>query len=587
MDSSDAPASSSNSPRLNLIGHTSALFARRTPLSLLIFVAAILAGMVAFLITPKQYNPEITRPAFAVTFDYPGATTAQAIDSVVYEFFEKVEAVDGVDEVTVTVHDGAHVQATVIFTVGFDETAAELQLRSQLRQHAHLARGTLSPPTVQEINPETIPVLQIVLRDPAQPIDDVRAETVRLSREIAQVPGVSETDVVGGYAPALVVAYDPAALAAADSSVAALAETLRDGQTRQVTRAPGSGVRELKLVFDGAAPDPAAIGGLALAESVQVRDVATVYRGAPPERTYVRSGTASGTPAEAVMLAVSKREGASAPAVTGAVRKQIDAALAGDSFGSLTATVVRDTGATASAAVGGLARSLLTSVAIVSLVLALFLSRRSALLVLVTIPLTLLIVLVLGYLAGETINRITLFALILSLGLLVDAGIVVVENMDARLRERPGAARTGRADPSRIAAAVNEVGIGLLLSTVTSVIVFLPMYFISGMMGPYMGPIAFFVPAALIVAFVVAVGSNAVPRPTPSATARATAAPESGGGSGAGITDRALPRPPHRDPLPAEPSASGARKRARPLLTRAPVASAHARPLSDAPKGRP
>jgi multidrug efflux pump subunit AcrB len=166
--------------------------------------------------------------------------------------------------------------------------------------------------------------------------------------------------------------------------------------------------------------------------------------------------------------------------------------------------VVADDGSKATTEVYGLTTNLLTSIAIVAVVLMLFLSTQAALIVLISIPTTLLIVLSLGWLFDETINRITLFALILSLGLLVDSAIVVVENIYAHVKRWHQNGAVG-SKTRVVTQAVNEIGVGLLLSAVTSIIVFLPMGYITGMMGPYMGPIAFFVPAALLVSFLVAI----------------------------------------------------------------------------------
>jgi multidrug efflux pump subunit AcrB len=207
---------------------------------------------------------------------------------------------------------------------------------------------------------------------------------------------------------------------------------------------------------------------------------------------------------EVVMLAVAKQKGTSAPVVTKEVRAALDSILSETKYQNLSYVVVSDDGVVANDEIIGLTQNLLTSIGIVALILLLFLSTRAALVVLITIPLTFLTVIGIGWLFEETINRITLFALILSLGLLVDASIVVVDTMYDALRR---AHTQGRLEnlPAIAAAAVKEVGVGLVLSAVTSVIVFLPMNYITGMMGPYMGPIAFFVPLALIVSLVIAI----------------------------------------------------------------------------------
>ncbi len=488
---------------VNLLGRISHFFTSNRPLSLLLVVAILLFGLASFVLTPKQYNPEITRPAFLVSLTYEGATTDATVDRVVYELVEKVRTVPGVEDILTTVKNGGVVETTVIFTVGYDTTQATLDLRSQLEQHHYLAQGFIEPPTITEINPETIPVLQIVLGSAALTPAELREQSVRLSRELGDIDGVSGVSVHGGYTPAVVVALDPARLAAAGVAADEVLATLRDAQVRQVLPGVTAGQYRVELVLEDKRDSVATLGSLAVAPGVLVRDVATVYEGQAGDRSYVwyDNGRAAG---EVVVLAAAKVEGTSAPVVTEAVLAKLDTALQKPAYQDLTYQVVGNDGRTAAAEIYGLTQNLLTSIAIVAAVLVLFLSTRAALTVLIAIPVTLLIVFGLGWLFGETINRITLFALILSLGLLVDSAIVVVENIYAHLEEW----RAGNSPLAReqvIAHAVHEIGVGLTLSTITSVIVFLPMGYITGMMGPYMGPIAFFVPAALLVSLVVAI----------------------------------------------------------------------------------
>lgn len=487
----------------NSIGTISHFFVSNRPLSILILVVAITFGLLSFWLLPKQYNPEIIRPAFAITLEYQGATIAEARDRVLYELNEKIQTVPGVDEVMSTVYDGARIETTVIFTVGYDATKAKVDLLTQLEQHSYLARGYIQPPQVREINPETIPVLHIVFSTDTAGLDTLRTTVTRLSHTLAGVPGVSEMEVAGGYTPALVLELDPAALASRDVATEDVARVLQTHQTRLVTDGVETGQNQLQMVFDGQASTVDAVGLLPIRGGVMVRDVALVYEGTAGSRSYILNDV-DGQLQEVVTLAVAKVEGASAPVVTSAFLAQLDTVMMTESYQEISYTVVSNDGATATAEIAGLLVNLITSIGIVAVVLLLFLSTRAAVVVLVAIPTTLIVVFGIGYLFDQTINRITLFALILSLGLLVDSAIVVVENIHAHLKEwrrSPAGVSRERA----VAGAVHELGIGLVLSTVTSVIVFLPMLYITGMMGPYMGPIAFFVPVALLVSLAVAV----------------------------------------------------------------------------------
>jgi multidrug efflux pump subunit AcrB len=487
----------------NIVGTMSHFFVTNRPLSLLLIGAVVAFGALAFMLMPKQYNPEIVRPAFALTINYHGATTEQALTRVVYELNEKVMTVVGVDEVYMTVRDGAVIESTVIFEVGHDATKAKVDLLAQLSQHSYLAEGSIESPQVMEINPETIPVLQVVFRAATLSPAMLREQVMTLSQAVAGVPGVSEITVSGGYVPALVIELDVPALTAATLTVDDVRNALIAQQARLVAPGVRTDATQLEMVFDGQARSIEDVSLIMLREGVFLRDVARVYEGTAGSRSYVFNETVEGTE-EVVTLAVAKVEGASAPVVTSAFLERLQETLMAERYADLSYTVVGDDGATAAAEISGLLSNLITSIVIVAVVLLLFLSVRAALVVLIAIPTTLVIVFGIGYLFDQTINRITLFALILSLGLLVDSAIVVVENIYSHLREWRRAPE-GIAREQAIAGAVHEIGIGLVLSTVTSVIVFLPMKYITGMMGPYMAPIAFFVPVALLVSMFVAI----------------------------------------------------------------------------------
>lgn len=491
------------SKEINIAGRISHFFAIHRPLSILVLFVALVFGLGSFFLTPKQYNPEITRPAFAVTVNYEGATTDGAVNRVVYELVEKIDTVPGVDDIYTEVRDGAVITTTVIFQVGYDAVRAKVDLLSQLEQHSYLARGNIKTPAVIEVNPETIPILQIVFGSERLSVPELRKRVVELSQRLSVIEEVSELAVFGGYTESLLIEVDPQLLAAHELTLETVTGVLAKSQFRFVTAPARTEPYLIETVFDSTVATAAAIGELPLSETVQLRDVARVYEGAGNNRSYVFHQNAE-QQGEVVMLSVAKVEGASAPEVTDRFLEKLETVLSEAEFSTLTYQVVGNDGATAKTEINGLTSNLITSIAIVAVVLLLFLSVRAAFVVLVAIPITLLIVFGLGFLFDQTINRITLFALILSLGLLVDSAIVAVENIYSHLKqwqEEP----SGKTRERVIAQAIDEVGMGLLLSTLTSVIVFLPMNYITGMMGPYMGPIAFFVPAALIVSFVVAI----------------------------------------------------------------------------------
>jgi multidrug efflux pump subunit AcrB len=489
--------------KLNFLGRISHFFATNQSLSILLLIGILLFGLVSFFITPKQYNPEINRPAFLVSLNYEGATIQQSLDRVVFELVEKINTIPGVDDIYTEVADGGAIETTVIFEVGHDISSAKLNLRSQLDQYEFLAQGFIGQPHIFEINPETIPILQIAFTSATGTPATLREDVARVVQHLGAVSGVSALTIHGGHQEAVIVELQPERMQVAGVTAEAVTNTLRSAQYRSVQSGITSGLYTTESVFTSGAMTVEELGALPIVPDVRVRDVATVYRGVAGERSSVwySDGENQG---EVVMLGVAKVEGSSAPVVSSELLTQLNRLLAGEEYHHLSYQVVGNDGATATAEINGLSQNLLTSIVIVAIVLMLFLSFRAALVVLIAIPTTLLIVFGIGFLFDQTINRITLFALILSLGLLVDSAIVVVENIYAHVHEWKASKDLVKKERV-IAQAVSEVGVGLVLSTITSVIVFLPMAYITGMMGPYMGPIAFFVPMALIVSLLVAI----------------------------------------------------------------------------------
>ncbi|MBP9749248.1 MAG: efflux RND transporter permease subunit [Candidatus Pacebacteria bacterium] len=486
---------------VNWIGKVARVFVENRSLSLLAIVLAIVLGVIGFLSTPKQYNPQITRPAFIVEVSYPGATVDEGYRLVATELAEKVHGLTGVDEVTVQVRDGAHITAVVIFDVGFSKDTAKVSLQTQLAQHSYLARGAIRQPTVRELNPDEVPILTVRLTSSEHSLAFLRERAISVSHALTSVPGVAGVEVYGGYPPALVVELLPEELARSGASIDGVLAALADAGTEYPLIALSDGSRQVVLDIESASMSPETLAQVGVTETVRLGDIARIYRGTEEVSSYVRVMYPDIPVEDAVLLSVAKRESASAPVVSEAVLTALGDALAGESHGSVSFEVVNDDGVMASEEIQGLMVNLVQSIVIVGLVLVLFLSPRSALVVGLSIPFTMLVVFALGYVTGQTVNRITLFALILSLGLLVDAAIVVVEAMHVAI--------AGGASPRErvrtVVQAIHSVGVGLFLSMLTSVIVFMPMLFITGMMGPYMAPIAFFVPAALVVSFFVAV----------------------------------------------------------------------------------
>lgn len=482
----------------NFAGKISAFFNDNRPLSFLVLFGTVFAGFFGYVAMPKQYNPEIILPAFEVFVEYPGATAEEVEQYVTEELEEKISDISGVDEISSRSVDGGMSVVVVRFEVGEDLEEAKVKLFTQLEENVDLQIGSIGKPIIKNINPDDVPILTFALISDRMPYNELRKKAFSLSRALKDVPETANIEVHGGETRALRIELMPDAMVERNVDVSEIIGAIQSSNA--VLRA-GSLENEQTIVdvlVDGRIDSEEIARNVFVKDGVRLRDVANIAD-AYAERVSYASWYESVREQPAVFLSIAKRKGSNAPAVSKSVRAAFEKELASPEYAGIEYVVARDDGKTASNAIRGLGVNLLTSIVIVGAVLYVFLGLRSSLVVMVAIPMTLLLVFFFGNMYGQTVNRITLFALILSLGLLVDSATVVVENIYRHLKN-------GDEDSNRVVPnAVHEIGMGLLLSTVTSVVVFVPMKFITGMMGPYMGPLAFFVPMALIMSFFVAI----------------------------------------------------------------------------------
>lgn len=480
-------------------------FVRNRQLSLLLTLASFAFGVLAFLATPKQYNPEITLPAFRITTEFPGASSAEVEQLVTSEIENKLAEIPGVDEITSQSFAGGVSVINVAFEIGNELTASKTKVSEKIAGNMDLAPLGVRAPLIQQIDPENVPILTYAITSTRYTADGLRAFAYDLREELKTVPGVTNLSITGGRTPELSITLDPDRLSARHIAITDIVRSIEANNLRMpvgvIEGATHNIPIELTGNLDAERLKKLVIGGSSTAP-IYLEDVAMIHAGYGPIEHYVDFKTAKteAIPPHAVYLSFAKKQGINISDVTTAVEAKIEM-LTQNRFvpAGITLTKTRDEGATAHEEILLLTEHLTLAIVIVTITLVFFLGWRAALVVATAIPLTLLLVFIAGYFFDQTINRITLFALIFSLGLLVDDAIVVVENIYRHLR--PGSV-TDQAD--QIATATGEVGMGVLLATITAVIVFVPMGLVTGMMGAYMGPIAFFAPVARLASLVVA-----------------------------------------------------------------------------------
>ena len=462
-----------------------------------IVIAICVWGLLAIFQTPRQENPQITMPAALIVTQYPGASS-QEVQRLVTERGERVlQEVPGIEHIYATSTQDVSIM-TVLFHVGDDPTKSFVSLYDQVFAHLNELPPGASQPQITPLSVDDIPIVVLTLHGSQYNRGQLYLAAQRLISAIQPIEGVSTIDTFGGLPREVNVTIDPVKLAGYGLSAGQIAQAL--GATNLT--GPVGDVRSSGSQLDIHAGTPFSNIEQVRSQTVSVvdgqpvtlGDVAAVSLGFAPEESQTQYGSTKGIE-PAVSLAIAKKPGSNAVTIA---NKLLAAVNATQMPPGVAVTVTRNDGHKANLAVNELIERLVEAIVIVVLLL-LVLGWREALVVATAIPLTLFVTLGIGMMTGQSINRITLFALILGLGLLVDQAIVIVENIHRHYHVNPHTPR----EESTVAA-VAEIGSPTTLATVTVVLSFLPMLFVTGMMGPYMRPIPINVPVAMIASLLIA-----------------------------------------------------------------------------------
>lgn len=468
-------------------GRLAAVFidSKLTPL---IAIAAVLAGTLAIVRLPREEEPQIKVPMIDVFAGMPGASPREVEQRLTKPMERLLWEIPGVEYIYSTSMPGQSL-AIVRFFTGIDEDEAIVRLNQKLAGNFDLIPPGGTPPLVKRRSIDDVPVLALTLHSSRHSPFELRRVAAEIEDGIRQVTDVSAVAILGGESRRILVTLDEMKLAGHGIESLRVLQALEAGNRRQHAGRVPRGNREF-VVESGVFPrDAADVGavvvGAAAGRPIHLRDIAAVEDGAGEPSQYVFHMEKSGSEA-AVTLAISKRRGANAISVADAVLRKVELMRSSVAPAGVSIAVTRNYGETAAEKSNELLKHMGIAVISVGLLIALALGARAAGIVLIAIPVTLALTLLVFWLYGYTLNRITLFALIFSIGILVDDAIVVVENI-ARHARLP--ANLGRPLMPVAIEAVDEVGNPTILATLTVIAAILPMAFVGGLMGPYMRPI--------------------------------------------------------------------------------------------------
>ena len=497
--------------------------------AIILIIVSLLIGMAALFVTPREEDPQIVVPMADVMVNAPGLSADQ-VEQLVATPLEKIlYQIDGVEYVYSMARENQAI-ITVRFYVGQDRERSLVKLFKKLDEHQDIVPPGVTGWVVKPVEIDDVPVVTLALTSATDDSHALRRVGEEVVQRLSSLSNVSRAYVVGGEPRTVRVDLDPERLQAFNMSPLEVQQSLEGAN---IVLPAGSFNRNDALFRVKAGmvierPDQLSdlVVGVFQNRPVFLKDIATVRDGPAEVSTYVRHGwgpargfeaepgstgtligqesqssshqTAVGSSHPAVTIAISKQKGTNAVAVAKTVLKAAEDLRREVVPGDVDMVITRNSGLTADDKVNELVEALWVAILIVVALLTLSLGWREAFIVAVAVPVVFGLTLGVNLLFGYTINRVTLFALILSLGLLVDDPIVDVENIARHFAMR------GKATRAIVLEAVAEIRPPLISATLAVIVSFLPMFFITGMMGPYMAPMALNVPVAMLMSMVVA-----------------------------------------------------------------------------------
>ena len=475
----------------------------------LIVITAVLLGAAAIILLPREEEPQIKVPMIDVLVSMPGFSAKEVEERATRPMEKLLWEIPGVEYIYSTSRPGESL-AIVRFKVGEDVEKSLVKLNQKLQSNFDRIPRGVSPPLIKPRSIDDVPILALTFHGEGYDHLTLRRLVAQVDDAVKQVPLVAETTIIGGAKRQLRVLLDPTRLASRNLTAAEIVPMLTQANRQSVAGGITSNNRETIVETGDFLSDAQDVGNVVVGVSggkpVYLREVAEIKDDAqePSQYVFFGSGAArSNTSAEqaAVTLTIAKRPGANAIAVADQVLKKIDALRGKTIPNDLQVSITRNYGRTAAEKSNELLLHMGIAVIGVSLLILLTLGWREACIVAIAIPSTLALTLLVFYLYGYTLNRITLFALIFSIGILVDDAIVVVENI---VRHFHLPQNKGRNWSAIAVEAVNEVGNPTILATFAVMAAVLPMAFVGGLMGPYMRPIPIGSSAAMFFSLAIA-----------------------------------------------------------------------------------
>lgn len=480
-------------PDLGIAGGITKQFIN-SPVTPLLMMAFLAIGILGLFFTPRQEDPKISVPMVDVFVQYAGASSKQVTSLVTDPLGRIMSEIPGVRHIYSATQRGGSV-VTVRFEVGEDMGESIVKVHDKIQSNLDLMPPGVAQPLVKPVSIDDVPTVTITLW--SKDVDDGNLRTLGFDvlQRLEEVPNTGKGFVVGGRSEQIRVEVKPERLTGYDITLAQIAQTIKTANAELSTGNVESGNLTFSVVTGSFLTNAQEISRLVIGVRngvpVYLRDVAYVYDGPEETKRYVTFDTGASyadkntvaNSEAAVTIAIAKKIGSNGVSVSKAILKRLDALKGNLIPDNVNIEITRDYGKSADKKVNELLTALFEASVAVSILCLIGLGLRAASVVVVIIPIVVLITIWAAWIIDYTIDRVSLFALVFSIGILVDDATVVVENIFRRWLE------AGKTSVEIAIDAVREVGNPTILATLAIIAAMLPMGFVSGLMGPYMRPI--------------------------------------------------------------------------------------------------
>ncbi|MDJ0807576.1 MAG: efflux RND transporter permease subunit [Gammaproteobacteria bacterium] len=489
-------------PRLGLAGGFARTFIN-SPLSPLLLLASLFIGILGLFLTPRQEDPEILVPMIDIFISYPGTSSEQVASLAINPLERMMSEIPGIKHIY-SASEHARGIVTVRFEVGEQLGPSIVKVHDKLQSNLDKIPPGVAMPLVKPKGIDDVPVVTVTLWSNELDDADLRSLAADVLQRLKEVPNTGQGFIVGGRRQQVRIEVLPERLAGYGISLDQVAATIKAANIEQSAGAMEIGNTRFRVTgghfLRGADEVSRLVVGSQYGKPIYVHDIAEVIDGAEETQQLVNyfSGPAHqpdqppSDGASAVTIAIAKKVGTNGVTVADALLHKLQTLQGRLIPNNVQAAITRNYGKTANDKVNELLASLLGATIAVSLLSWLTIGGRPALVVITIIPVVILIAIWSSWVLGFTINRVSLFALIFAIGILVDDATVVVENIFRRWLHDDTTSKQIAID------AVREVGNPTIIATLTVLAALLPMGFVSGMMGPYMFPIPLFGSVAML-----------------------------------------------------------------------------------------